>query len=141
MRSPGLTNFSGMRRTSTNAAPGLDVRLSSAATRRRNLALATLARHDGVRVWACRHAHNVLMTLIAHTTNGAADRRRAARLGAMLLGTGTAHFVAPKPFDDIVPAELPGSARFYTYASGAAELFVSVFPANVNMVRLWWDKP
>jgi uncharacterized membrane protein len=81
----------------------------------------------------------------------------------MLLGTGTAHFAAPKPFDAIVPAELPGSARCYTYASGAAELatgallliprtrrlaglaaaalFVSVFPANVNMVRLWWDKP
>ncbi len=81
----------------------------------------------------------------------------------MLIGVGTTHFLAPKPFDDIVPAELPGSARFYTYASGAAEvsigvllvprstrrlaalaaaaLFVAVFPANVNMVRLWWDKP
>jgi uncharacterized membrane protein len=103
------------------------------------------------------------MAFMAYTTNGAPGRRRAARLGAMLLGTGTAHFVAPKPFDDIVPAELPGSARFYTYASGAAELatgaalliprtrrpaglaaavlFVSVYPANVNMVRLWWDKP
>jgi uncharacterized membrane protein len=23
----------------------------------------------------------------------------------------------------------------------AALLFVGVFPANVNMVRLWWDKP
>ena len=55
------------------------------------------------------------------------------------------------------------SARFYTHASGVAEvvtgglllvprtrklgalaavaLFVSVFPANVNMVRLWKDKP
>lgn len=81
----------------------------------------------------------------------------------MLLGVGTLHFVAPKPFDTIVPAELPGSARLYTYASGVAEiavgallvprrtrrsaalaaaaLFVGVFPANVNMVRLWWDKP
>ncbi len=81
----------------------------------------------------------------------------------MLLGIGTIHFLAPKPFDTIVPAELPGSARFYTYASGVAEiavgallvprrtrrsaalaaalLFVGVFPANVNMVRLWWDKP
>ena len=71
--------------------------------------------------------------------------------------------MAPKPFDSIVPAELPGSARFYTYASGVAELataalllaprtrrlgalaavalFIAVFPANVNMVRLWWDKP
>ena len=65
--------------------------------------------------------------------------------------------------DTIVPAELPGSQRFYTYASGVAELasgalllsprtrkfgalsavalFLAVFPANVNMVRLWRDKP
>jgi uncharacterized membrane protein len=87
----------------------------------------------------------------------------AFRMGAMLLGMGTLHFVAPKPFDGIVPAELPGSARFYTYASGVAELttgalllsprtrklgalsavalFLAVFPANINMVRLWRDKP
>jgi uncharacterized membrane protein len=87
----------------------------------------------------------------------------AHRLAAMLLGVGTLHFVAPKSFDAIVPAELPGSQRFYTYASGvgelttgalllsartrkfgalaAAALFVAVFPANVNMVRLWRDKP
>jgi len=92
-----------------------------------------------------------------------AARTAAYRVAAMLLGVGTLHFVTPKPFDDIVPAELPGSARFYTYASGVAEvaigallfprgtrrsaalaaafLFVAVFPANVNMVRLWWDKP
>ncbi|MGB9305670.1 MAG: hypothetical protein WCB92_18920 [Mycobacterium sp.] len=87
----------------------------------------------------------------------------AYRLGAMLLGVGTVHFLAPKPFDDIIPAELPGSPRFYTYASGVAELgvgagllvpltrrfaassaallFIAVFPGNLNMVRLWWDKP
>ncbi len=87
----------------------------------------------------------------------------AYRMGAMLLGIGTLHFVAPKPFDAIVPTELPGSQRFYTYASGVAELatgglllsprtrklgaltavalFLAVFPANVNMVRLWRDKP
>jgi uncharacterized membrane protein len=87
----------------------------------------------------------------------------ARRLAAMLFGIGTLHFIAPKPFDTIVPAELPGSARFYTYASGVGELatgallaaprtrklgalaavalFISVFPANVNMVRLWWNKP
>ncbi|MGZ4513777.1 MAG: DoxX family protein [Mycobacterium sp.] len=87
----------------------------------------------------------------------------AYRVAAMLLGVGTLHFVAPKPFDAIVPAELPGSARFYTYASGVAEvgvgaallprrtrrlaalaaaaLFIGVFPANVNMCRLWWNKP
>jgi uncharacterized membrane protein len=87
----------------------------------------------------------------------------ARRLAAMLFGIGTLHFIVPKPFDTIVPAELPGSARFYTYASGVGELatgallaaprtrklgalaavalFISVFPANVNMVRLWWNKP
>jgi uncharacterized membrane protein len=87
----------------------------------------------------------------------------AYRMGAMLMGMGTLHFAAPKPFDDTVPAELPGSARFYTYASGVAELatgalllaprtrklgalaavalFLGVFPANVNLVRLWKDKP
>jgi uncharacterized membrane protein len=83
-------------------------------------------------------------------------------MGAMLVGMGVLHFAAPKPFDTIVPAELPGSARFYTLASGVAEaatgamllaprtrrlgavaaiaLFIAVFPANVNTVRLWWDK-
>jgi uncharacterized membrane protein len=85
------------------------------------------------------------------------------RLAALLLGSGVLHFVIPKPYDTIVPAELPGGQRFYTYASGVAELaagalllaprtrrlgalsavavFVGVFPANVNMVRLWKDKP
>ncbi len=91
------------------------------------------------------------------------SRLPAYRLAAVLLGVGVVHFVAPKPFDAIVPAELPGDARFYTYASGVAELgtgalllapktrrlggtiaallFIAVFPANVNMVRLWWNKP
>jgi uncharacterized membrane protein len=81
----------------------------------------------------------------------------------MLLGVGSIHFLAPKPFDDIIPAELPGTPRFYTYASGVAEigigalllkqstrrfaalaaavLFIGVLPGNVNMCRLWWDKP
>jgi uncharacterized membrane protein len=81
----------------------------------------------------------------------------------MLLGVGTLHFVTPKPFDAIIPAELPGSPRLYTYASGVAELstaalllsrrtrklgavaaiavFLGVYPANINMVRLWWKKP
>lgn len=101
------------------------------------------------------------------TTTPVAERdaiqTAAYRVAAMLLGVGTLHFVAPKRFDDIVPAELPGSARLYTYGSGVAEvvigallvprrtrrtaalaaalLFVGVFPANLNMVRLWWDKP
>jgi uncharacterized membrane protein len=92
-----------------------------------------------------------------------ATQTTAYRVAAMLMGVGTIHFLAPKPFDDIVPAELPGTARFYTYASGVVEiatgalllprgtrrlaalgaalLFVGVFPANVNMCRLWWGKP
>ena len=80
-----------------------------------------------------------------------------------MIGMGALHFVAPKPFDTIVPAELPGTARFYTHASGVAEvatgalllvprtrrigaaaavaLYLAVFPANVNMVRLWFRDP
>ena len=81
-----------------------------------------------------------------------------------MLGIGTVHFVAPKPFENIVPAELPGSLRFYTYASGVAELttgalllvprtrrlaglaaaalFVSVFPAiNIVALRVWRSVP
>ncbi|WIM87879.1 hypothetical protein PT015_24175 [Candidatus Mycobacterium wuenschmannii] len=103
------------------------------------------------------------MTAITHSPQRDASQTLAYRVAAMLFGIGTLHFVAPKPFDDIIPAELPGSPRFYTYASGVAELaigallvplqtrrlaalaavalFVGVFPGNLNMVRLWWDKP
>ncbi|NTY60144.1 DoxX family protein [Mycolicibacterium sphagni] len=92
-----------------------------------------------------------------------ASQLPAYRAALMLIGIGVGHFAAPKPFDDIVPAELPGDARFYTYASGVAEvgigamllvprtrragalaailLYLAVFPANVNMCRLWWNKP
>ena len=92
-----------------------------------------------------------------------ANQKAAYRIAALLLGVGTIHFLAPKSFDAIIPAELPGSPRFYTYASGVAEvaigglllsgrtrrsaalaaavLFVAVFPGNLNMVRLWWNKP
>ncbi|WP_193043872.1 DoxX family protein [Mycolicibacterium baixiangningiae] len=92
-----------------------------------------------------------------------AGSRLATRMAAMLAGIGTLHFITPKPFDGIIPAELPGSPRVYTYASGVVELgvaaalaaprtrkagalaaialYVAVFPGNVNMVRLWWDKP
>ncbi len=92
-----------------------------------------------------------------------ACQKPAYQMAAMLIGIGVGHFLAPKPFDTIVPAELPGSPRFYTYASGVAEvgvgtmllvpqarragalaavaLFLAVFPANLNMVRMWWNKP
>jgi uncharacterized membrane protein len=103
------------------------------------------------------------MTAITHSAQRDASRTSAHRLAALLLGVGTVHFLAPKPFDEIIPVELPGSPRFYTYASGVAELgvgtallvprlqrlaalaaaalFLAVFPGNLNMVRLWWDKP
>ena len=90
------------------------------------------------------------------------SQKPAYKMGAMLIGVGIVHFLAPKPFDTIVPAELPGSPRFYTHASGVAEvgigamllvprtrrlgalaavaLYLAVYPANINMVRLWWDK-
>jgi uncharacterized membrane protein len=99
----------------------------------------------------------------AHAADAARAGRTALRLAALLTGVGTLHFLVPKSFDAIIPAELPGSPRAYTYASGVAELttagllmtprtrrlggavaaalFLAVFPANVNMVRLWWDKP
>jgi uncharacterized membrane protein len=35
---------------------------------------------------------------------------------------------------------LPQSTRRHA-ALAAVLLFVGVFPANVNMCRLWWDKP
>ena len=103
------------------------------------------------------------MTPITPIAQRDTSQTAAYRIAALLLGVGTTHFLAPKQFDGIIPAELPGSPRFYTYASGVAEvtigalllarrtrrnaalaavaLFLGVFPANLNMVRLWWDKP
>ena len=103
------------------------------------------------------------MTATSPIAQRDAGQKAAYRLAALLIGVGTTHFLAPKPFDDIIPAELPGSPRLYTYLSGVAEvligtllllprtrrsaalaaatLFVAVFPGNLNMVRLWWDKP
>jgi len=102
------------------------------------------------------------MTTLTPAVDSAPSQATARRMGAMLVGMGALHFVAPKPFDTIVPAELPGSARFYTLASGVGELatgalllaprtrrpgalaavalFVAVFPANVNSVRIFWNK-
>ncbi len=36
--------------------------------------------------------------------------------------TGVLHFAKPEHYDAIVPRALPGSARFYTYASGLLSL-------------------
>lgn len=83
----------------------------------------------------------------------------ARALSAFLFGMGTLHFVAPKPFDALIPPQLPGSARAYTLGSGAAELavaaaiavprtrrlggllavllFLGVFPGNLKMADEW----
>ena len=91
------------------------------------------------------------------------SRRPGARaLAALLTTTGVLHLAAPAPFDAIVPRRLPGTPRFWTFASGLAELavaaavavpgtrrlgataaaalFVGVFPANVQMARDWSDR-
>jgi uncharacterized membrane protein len=84
-------------------------------------------------------------------------------LAGGLMTMGVLHGVAPQPFDTIVPPWLPGTARFWTYASGVAELavgaavaaprtrrlgalaaaalFVAVFPANVQMAWDWRRRP
>ncbi len=92
------------------------------------------------------------------------DGSRSARaLAGLLTVSGVAHFAVPRQFDAIVPRSLPGSARTWTYVSGAAELavaavvalprtrrvggllaaglFAAVFPANVKMARDWRDRP
>jgi uncharacterized membrane protein len=45
-------------------------------------------------------------------------------MAALLLTTGSAHFLRPGFFDDLVPGWLPPSPRFWTNASGAAELAI-----------------
>lgn len=53
--------------------------------------------------------------------HGEPGRSRWA-LAALLAGAGVLHFVQPRFFDDLVPDALPGSSRWWTYASGVAEL-------------------
>lgn len=81
-------------------------------------------------------------------------------LAPTLLIGGTLHFLAPTWFDRIIPAQLPGPVRGYTYASGIAALgigaglvagrtrcpaaalagvfFWAVMPAKVRLAVLWW---
>ncbi len=82
-------------------------------------------------------------------------------LSGLLTVTGTLHFVAPGPFEGIVPPVL-GDPTVWVYASGVAELacaaavaiartrrygaiattalFVAVFPANLYMAYDWSDR-
>ncbi|MEH0818669.1 MULTISPECIES: DoxX family protein [unclassified Micromonospora] len=89
-------------------------------------------------------------------------RGEAAALAGLLATAGVTHFLRPRFYDAIVPRALPGPARFWTYASGVAELtvaaavahpatrrrgglaaaalFAAVLPANVQMAADWRDK-
>jgi uncharacterized membrane protein len=101
------------------------------------------------------------------STNRPAHRtdKLARGMALSLAGMGALHFVAPKPFDSIVPPNLPLglTPRRATQLSGVAELttaallaspktrrlggvaatalFAAVFPANVHMAQQWSDKP
>lgn len=91
-------------------------------------------------------------------TPASPDKRSSApAMAAALAAMGVLHFLAPRPFDKLIPPELPGEPRTWTLASGAVELvtaalvahsrtrrvgatlavalFVAVFPGNVQMVR------
>ena len=83
-------------------------------------------------------------------------RSSAHGLAVLLAGAGLSHFAAPKIYDAMIPPQLPGAPRTWTYGSGccelgvaallavprtrrwgglaAASLFVGVLPANVQMV-------
>lgn len=84
-------------------------------------------------------------------------------LAALLVGAGAMHLIRPGQVDSIVPRWLPLPRRFWTVASGLAEigigvavadrrtrrlggfaaagLFVAVFPGNLWMAWLWRHKP
>ena len=84
-------------------------------------------------------------------------------VGGFVTIAGVMHFVNPSFFDAIVPPALPPGARFWTYASGVAELvigpmvlwprtrrigalaaiglFIAVYPANLYMAWDWRDRP
>jgi uncharacterized membrane protein len=84
-----------------------------------------------------------------------ATYRPARALAGFLTVAGTMHFVTPRFYDAMVPPQLPGRPRSWTYGSGIAEigvaaavavprtrrlggsaaalLFVAVFPGNVQM--------
>ena len=94
------------------------------------------------------------MGVTGRRTFVAATAGRPITLAALLLVMGPLHFALPGPFERLVPRAL-GSARFWVYASGAAELLsgaallstrtrragawgaavtlVAVFPGNVQM--------
>lgn len=97
------------------------------------------------------------------TSDRTSARRTAYALCGLLTGMGVLHFAKPEPFDGLIPRDLPGSPRAWTYGSGVAELgvaallavpktrrlggraasllFLGVFPGNVVMAWRWRRRP
>lgn len=100
---------------------------------------------------------------MASSQRSVATFLRRHGMASALAGMGILHFAKPKPFDGLIPPELPGNPRTWTYGSGVAELgvagllanprtrragalsavilFIGVFPGNIHMVRAWKRKP
>jgi uncharacterized membrane protein len=100
-----------------------------------------------------------MTTAVRRLRDTVSGSRSALVMSGLLAGMGALHFAVPGPFDALVPKALPGSARGWTKASGAAELavavavavpqtrrlgglaaaglFAAVFPANVQMAYDW----
>ena len=96
---------------------------------------------------------------VPHRTVG---ERAAVPMGIALVVIGIVHFASPGFFDELVPPWLPPGERFWTLASGVAELlvgiallvprtrrragwaaaalFVAVYPGNLYMVWDWRDR-
>lgn len=66
-------------------------------------------------------------------------RASVVLLTGMLAGVGTLHLVHPRPFDAMVPRGL-GEPRWWTYASGAAEITGAALLAHPRTRRVggWW---
>lgn len=100
-----------------------------------------------------------MIPAIGRLRSSVTSPRSALALSGVLAGMGALHFAVPGPFDALVPRVLPGSARFWTKASGVAELavaaavalpqtrrvgglaaaglFTAVYPANLQMAYDW----
>jgi uncharacterized membrane protein len=50
----------------------------------------------------------------------------APALAALLVGAGVTHFAVPAFYDAMIPENLPGDPRTWTYGSGVVELAVGV---------------
>src|SRR3954451_10375832 len=92
---------------------------------------------------------------VASVGESRGTRRSRLVLAGFLCFMGVLHFVAPKPFDKIIPSWMPGAPRLWTLVSGASELtsgvllalprtkrigaslaaatLVAVYPANIQM--------